>query len=98
MLKRDNLKMGIILGIIAPLLGMVLYYFGKFYPALSVKDFFQLLSIQKTLITGIVSISLVANAVLFTLYINTRRDQTAKGIFASTCVYAIGSLILKYFL
>ncbi|BAV04564.1 hypothetical protein FLA_0556 [Filimonas lacunae] len=77
---------------------MALYYLWKFYPAATIADFFRLLGSQKTLITGIVSVSLLANAVLFTIYINTRRDDTAKGIFASTCVYAVGSLILKYFL
>lgn len=98
MLRRDHLGMGIILGFIAPLIGMVLYYFAKFYPTFSLKDFFFTLATQKSLISGIVSVSLIANAVLFTIYINTRRDLTAKGIFTSTCVYAVGALVLKFFL
>ncbi|GGH57709.1 chromosome condensin MukBEF MukE localization factor [Filimonas zeae] len=97
MLRRDHLGMGITLGFIAPLIGMLLYYFTKFYP-ISLSDFFYVLGRQKTLISGIVSVSLIANAVLFTIYINTRRDLTAKGIFTSTCVYAVGALILKFFL
>lgn len=98
MLRRDNLGMGITLGFIAPLIGMLLYYFTKFYPTASLSDFFYVLGRQKTLISGLVSVSLIANAVLFTLYINTRRDLTAKGIFTSTCVYAVGALVLKFFL
>jgi hypothetical protein len=38
---------------------------------------------------------LLANVVLFTLYVNSHRDTTAKGIFILTLVYGIGILILK---
>jgi hypothetical protein len=34
---------------------------------------------------------------LFTYYINTKRDETAKGIFAVTLVYALSSVLFKYF-
>ena len=98
MLKRDNFKMGIVLGFIAQVIGLFCYYYLKFYPTYSLKDFFTVLAIQKSLISGIVSVSLIANAVIFTLYINTRRDLTAKGIFASTCIYAIAAIVVKYFL
>jgi len=40
-------------------------------------------------------LSLLANAVLFTIYINTHRDNTAKGIFLTTVIYGIGILVLK---
>ena len=38
---------------------------------------------------------LLLNIILFTIYINSRKDQTAKGVFAVTLVYAILSLIVK---
>jgi hypothetical protein len=98
MLKRDDLRLGIILGLLAPVLGMLTYYFWKFYPTFSLKEFFTVLTLQKTLISGIVGFSLLANAVLFTIYINTRRDKTAKGIFLITCIYAVAALVLKGFL
>ncbi len=94
-LQKDNLRLGLILGIIAPFFGMLVYYFWKFYPTYSIGDFFHVLSIQKTLITALISFSLFANAVIFTLYINTRRDRTARGIFIITCVYAVAAIILK---
>jgi hypothetical protein len=40
---------------------------------------------------------LVLNIALFTYYINTHRDQTAKGIFTITLLYAIASLAVKFF-
>lgn len=97
-LQKDNLRLGLILGIIAPFFGMLIYYFWKFYPTFSIGDFFQVLGLQKALITALISFSLFANAVIFTLYINTRRDRTARGIFIITCIYAIAAIILKLFL
>jgi hypothetical protein len=93
-LKKDNLRLGIVLGLIAPLFGMATYYFWKFYPV-SIADFISVLANQKPLITAMVSFSLFANAVIFTLYINTRRDRTAKGIFIITCIYAVIAIIFK---
>jgi hypothetical protein len=95
MLKRDQFGLGIILGILAPLLGLLVYYFWKFYPTFTLGEFFTVLALQKSLISGIVSFALIANAILFTIYINTRRDKTAKGIFIITCIYAIAALVVK---
>lgn len=98
-LLKDNLRLGLVLGLIAPFFGMLLFYLIKFYPAgASLGEFFDLIGQQKTLITALLSFSLFANAVIFTLYVNTRRDRTAKGIFIITCVYAVATLILKLLL
>ena len=94
MLKRDSLRLGIVLGLLAPVAGMFIYYLIQFR-MFTLREFFLVMMAQKALLTGIVSISLVANAVVFTYYINTRKDRTAKGLFVSTCVYAIGALLCK---
>lgn len=94
-LQKDNLRLGLVLGIIAPFFGMIGYYLWKFYPLFSLSDFFHVLTLQKSLITALISFSLFANAVIFTLYINTRRDRTARGIFIITCIYAITAIVLK---
>ena len=93
-LKKDNLKLGLILGLIGPLLGLVVIYFIKF-PGIAFGDFLDEFFNNSKLITSIGSLSLLANVVLFTLYVNTHRDTTAKGIFILTLVYGIGILILK---
>lgn len=93
--KQDRLGFGIILGFIAPILGFVLYYFLKLYPLFTFKEYLSLLYAQRSLVTAISSLSLLANAVIFTLYINNRKDLTAKGVFLATCVCGIASLLLK---
>jgi hypothetical protein len=98
MLKRDSLPLGFILGFLAPLLSMLIYYFYKFYPTFSLLEFFAFLKDNKTQITAISVPCLLLNIALFTLYINSGRDRTARGIFVVTLVYAIISLALKFIL
>jgi len=95
-LKKDNLKLGIILGLIGPVLGLVVIYFMKF-TSISFIEFIDLFLNTNKLITSIGALCLLANAILFTFYINTHRDNTAKGIFVTTLIYGIAILILKIF-
>ncbi|PZP43590.1 MAG: hypothetical protein DI598_15595 [Pseudopedobacter saltans] len=97
-LTKDNFKLGLVLGMIAPFFGVLLYYLIKFAKTFSFGEFLQILFNHKPLVTAISSFSLLANAIIFTLYINTRKDQTAKGIFTVTCFYAVIALILKLFI
>ena len=96
MFRKDNLALGFALGFVAPLLGIVIYYFVVFYK-LDVRfiEFLALLKENKSLLTGVSSLSLIANAIVFTIYINSGRDKTAKGIFLATLVYGIGVLLVK---
>ena len=98
MLRKDNLRLGMLLGFIAPLLSLVVYYFVKFYPLYTVSDFFIFVQENKAQITAISVPCLILNIALFTFYINTHRDKTAKGVFAITLVYAIVALLLKFLL
>lgn len=93
-LKKDNLRLGLVLGLLGPVLGLVVVYFIKF-PSFSFKEFLDNFMHDKRMITSIGSLSLLANAILFTLYVNTGRDNTAKGIFIVTLIYGIGILVLK---
>ena len=96
-LKRDNLKLGLVLGLVGPVLGLIIVYFLKFssYGFLEFLDYFFN---TRGLITSVGALCLLANAVLFTLYINTHRDNTAKGIFVTTLIYGIAILIIKVFI
>lgn len=94
--KRDNLTLGLILGLLGPVLGLVVVYLVKDdFSSLSFGEFVEEFLNNARLITSIGALSLLANVVLFTLYINTHRDKTAKGIFAITLIYGIAILLLK---
>jgi len=88
--------LGLVLGLVAPILSLIVYYFAKFYPLYSVREFLSFVQTNKQQITAISVPCLILNIVLFTVYINSHRDKTAKGVFAATLIYAIVALLFKF--
>ncbi|MGN6490841.1 MAG: hypothetical protein ACTHLE_02500 [Agriterribacter sp.] len=95
-LKKDNIRLGLVLGLLTPLLSITIYYFAKFYPLYSLGDMLDAMRTNKRVVTAITIPCLFVNILLFTIYINYRKDKTAKGIFASTLIYAIAALVFKF--
>lgn len=94
--KKNNIWLGVILGLVTPILSLVIYYFIKFYPLFSMEDMLGAMKSNKRLVTAITIPCLFVNILLFTVYINSRKDRTAIGIFSSTLVYAIAALLFKF--
>lgn len=97
MFKKDNLPLGIMLGLLTPVVGFFLCYLLMFLPKLHIGlgEFFRLLASNRQMIPKIISICLLANGLVFYLYTRQRKDITAKGIFLVTMLYAITILLLK---
>lgn len=97
-LKKDNFIFGLILGLVAPLLGFVVFKYTKL-AALTFYEAMQFIFLQPgyKLLTLAITLSLMANAILFTIYINAHIDKTAKGIFVATFVYALITIGIKLF-
>lgn len=93
--KKDNFWLGTVLGIIGPIVGFTIFKMIKF-SRFSLKEMYQWMTMNHNLITAWISVSLFANALLFTLYVNARIDKTAKGIFVVTVIYAIAALLIKF--
>ncbi|HAI82946.1 MAG TPA: hypothetical protein DCL43_04700 [Chitinophagaceae bacterium] len=96
--KFDNLVLGLILGLLCPFLGLLGFYLWKFAHHESLQLFLVRILSYRSLLSSVISFSLIANALVFTIFINQRKDKTAKGIFVFTLVYVIIALIIKYFL
>jgi len=96
--KKDSLVLGLVLGLIAPVLGIILFKIYKFgiFTYYETFQFMRLEPGHRTLSVAL-TLSLLLNAVLFTIYINTSKDHTAKGIFISTVLYGMAVLLLKTF-
>ncbi|MEO5650449.1 MAG: hypothetical protein ABIR03_11080 [Ginsengibacter sp.] len=93
--KKDNFVFGLALGLIAPMIGFLVYKLVKF-KGLTLEEMFQWMKLNPNLITVSISVSLMANAILFTIYINGNCDKTAKGIFVLTLIYAIVAMAFKF--
>ena len=96
--KRDNFLFGAILGFIGPIIGIVIFKLVKFqsFSWGNVLKYMYLEQGHRTFSVAL-SLALMINAVLFTIYINTRRDHTAKGIFVLTLIYGLIVLSIKTF-
>lgn len=95
-MNRNSLPFGMVLGLIAPAIGFLIFKVYKFKP-LSMMEMWQYMLNEpgfRTLSVAM-SLSLLANALLFTFYINRHLDNTAKGIFATTCLYGLAILLIK---
>ena len=93
--KKDNFWLGTLLGLIGPVIGFSIFKLLK-YNMFTLKEMYQWMTLNHNLITAWISISLFANALLFTLYVNARIDKTAKGIFLVTVIYAVAALLIKF--
>ena len=94
--KKDSFIYGMALGLIGPMLGFLIYKYIKFQ-SFTLVEMFQWMRLNPNLITVFISVSLMANAILFTIFINGHRDKTAKGIFVLTLFYAAVAMGFKYF-
>ena len=63
MFKKDDIKTGLLIGLLAPLVGMFGFYFWKFR-RLTIVEFVQWLGIERHLLTAMISFSLLANAIV----------------------------------
>ena len=92
--KYDNLQMGLVLGILAPFLTMVIIYLSKFtnYGFSELVDFL----VEKRVFTKIVSLCVIPNLALFFLFLNKYKYKSARGILLATMIFAVFVFITKF--
>ena len=95
-LTKDSLRLGLILGLIGPIIGLFIVYKVN-YPWFNLKGFLDHFIHNNNVITRVGTFSLLANALLFGIYVHFDKVQTFKGIFIVTLFYGIGILVLKLF-
>lgn len=95
MRNKDNYILGLTIGAVLPLLSFFGYYYWKF-SLFTFSEFIELLSENKSLVTALSIPCLLLNIVLFTIFINGRKDKTAKGIFIASIIYALSALLFKF--
>lgn len=92
--KYDSLKLGLLLGILAPVITMVVIYLIKFtdYNLSELIDFL----VEKKVFTKIVSLCVIPNLALFFLFLNKYLYRSARGILLATIVFAVFVFITKF--
>ena len=96
-IEKDNYILGVIIGLTLPFLGFFGFYQWKF-SMVPLQIFIDLLASQKSILSAMISVSLLLNAAGLTFFFQKQVDKTAKGIFFTTCIYAIAAIAAKWFL
>lgn len=95
-LTKNNLRLGLFLGLIGPLIGLIVIYRVSF-PSLSFREFLDYFMHDNKVITHVGTLSLLSNALLFAIYVHFDKSETFKGIFIVTLFYGVSILLLKLF-
>ena len=93
-IRYNNLRLGIILGLLAPLLGFLIIYLIAFRD-LSFYDYLETMAMRKKL-SSLISLSVIPNLLLFFIFIWLNYLYSARGVLASTILYALVVIVTKY--
>jgi hypothetical protein len=84
---------GLALGLIAPMIVFLGFYFFK-YSEIHFSEFLDFL-ISRNVIVQVLSICVIINLLLFFIFIWTNRLYAARGVIMATFIYAIIVVIFK---
>ena len=93
--NTDSQPVGITLGIAAPVVTFLGYYVIN-YQYMTAKEFANYIAIAKTS-SAILSLCVLANLLVFFIFIQTQKYVSAKGVLLSTFIYAGIVSYLKFF-
>ena len=92
--KYDKILLGLLLGIVTPLIVLFVYYRINFYYIRV--DTFLYETFMKRIFLPLLSLCVVGNLAVFFIFIQTERYYTSRGIVFATLLYAIVVFILKF--
>jgi fatty acid desaturase len=92
---RDSKWMGIIIGILLPVVVFYVYYYVSLSKALSFSEALAKFKTSNQFVTAVSTVLILVNALLFGLLIQFRKMQTAIGVFIPTVIFGIATLAYK---
>jgi hypothetical protein len=96
-IKKDSIKLGVVIGFVLPFIVLAIHYYTKTKVGWTWADYTHFLKTEKTFLTGVSTIALIANGLLFGILIQFKRFETAKGVFIPTVLLSISVLLFKLF-
>lgn len=92
--KSGSLKLGLLLGLLFPLVVMVVFYLVKFssYPI----EYFREQLMNMKLFSKFISICVYPNLLLFFIFIWRNRLLSARGVLGATILLALAVFIVKF--
>jgi hypothetical protein len=93
---KDLLIIGILIGLLAPTIGIFGFYAFNFSMH-NLAEFVEL-SIKEKLLSPLLSLCCVINLGVFYLFIHFEKFKIAKGIILATFLYGFAIVVLKFFM
>ena len=92
-IKNSKLT-GVVSGLLAPFAGLYIYYLISFR-YMSLQSFVNRIT-ELQLLSGVMSLSLIANLVLFFFFLRARAERSAFGVIGATFIYGMIIVYLKF--
>jgi hypothetical protein len=94
-MSKDNTIIGLLFGLIAPLIVMLGFWQVQFGHT-SLIGFYEIM-VQSNNLPGLISIGLLGNLGAFFLFYRLKLDVSARGVIMATFLYGLVIVILKFF-
>ncbi|MFT6028060.1 MAG: hypothetical protein ACI8P5_002339 [Bacteroidia bacterium] len=94
-MSKDNTVIGLLVGLIAPLIVMLGFWQVQFGHT-SLIGFYEIM-VQSNNLPGLISIGLLGNLGAFFLFYRFKLDVSARGVIMATFLYGLVIVILKFF-
>ena len=92
--KYNDIRLGVVLGLLAPVLGLLVIYVAAFRN-MALLEYLEFLADSRKL-SSIISLSAIPNLLLFFIFIWLNYLYSARGVLASTILYALVVIVTKY--
>lgn len=93
--RFDSVLVGMICGIIGPVIGFFLYYYiFRHEPTL---EGFWNIAIQRSNIPKVMSLSVIANLLIFFLFVRSNRLLASRGVLLGTFLWIIPIIYYRFF-
>jgi hypothetical protein len=92
--KYNDIRLGVVLGLLAPVLGLLVIYLAAFRN-MALLEYLEFLDDSRKL-SSIISLSAIPNLLLFFIFIWLNYLYSARGVLASTILYALVVIVTKY--
>ena len=96
-MKSDSLALGLILGLLGPLIGAVAFYFLQL-TNVPFQVFIEQAVTSPRFTAPLLSFGAIVNLFIFFIFIWTGLARAARGVIFATFIYAIIIIVLKYVL
>ncbi len=91
--KGNNIILGVVLGILLPLLATFALYYITLYP-MGIKDAIARLEARQ-IHSQILTLMVIPNVAAFFIFIMGNKLQTARGVVLATIIYGVLTIMLK---